>query len=173
MVKYVGNKIEYRRVTTEYLLCSLVVSTKCKGSQYIKKLFSRGGSSLARHAPSSEVRNGQATRRRGVRGGGYCAGTGDYLMGEECCRVDTLMKTNGRHERAQRARSGRVRGSWPSIHQTNHATIWSADFGGPVFQIALSISLTAWITVPRLITKWGIFVGRGADTFWRNVGWMT
>lgn len=38
MVKYVGNKIEYRRVTTEYLLCSWVVSTKCKGSQYIKKL---------------------------------------------------------------------------------------------------------------------------------------
>lgn len=54
MVKYVENNIKYRRVTTEYLLCSLVVSTKCKGSQYIKKLSSRSRSSLARHALSSK-----------------------------------------------------------------------------------------------------------------------
>lgn len=66
MVKYVGNKIEYGRVRTEYLLCSLVVSTKCKGLQYIKKLSSRGGSSLARARSiiRSPQRTGYAAARR-------------------------------------------------------------------------------------------------------------
>lgn len=66
------------------------------------------------------------------------------------------MKTDGASDVGMHARA-RAGGRDPSIHQTNNATIWSANFGGSMFQIALSISLTGRITVSRLITDDGNF----------------